>query len=553
MDIITKKQPISSSNGIVTSNHPIASSVGISILAAGGNAFDAAVGTAFALSVVEPMMVGPFGGGFTNFYKPESGFSTIDGYCSAPGKAYETMFNPISNELDQYFEVEGQLNTIGYLASGTPGNLLTWTHLVEKHGKFPLSEVINPAINIARNGFRVSDYLSNNIRDNVEGLSQFKESKDIYLPNGIIPEKNQIIKNPNFATTLEGIAKYGSDYLHGGELGRHIEEEMKKNDGLITLDDLVKQKIYYRDSIVGTYKNYTINSVAPVSSGGICLIQMLNILENFEIEKYKHSDPERIHIIAETFKIVFADRYKYIGDPEYIDIPIKSLLSKKYATQRARQINLKKSQVYQYTEGLLDNESNNTTHFNVADNEGNIVSMTQTINNAFGSRVAINETGMMMNNCMLLFDPHKGNANSIKPYKRSLSSMTPTIITKNNKPFLALGTPGGRRIFGAVCQALIAIIDNKFSLQSAVESPRIWTDGYELELEYEFPQKTVSQLTKLGHKTNSVNRVAGGMNAILFKNDIMEGAACHRADGSPAGLSGGFALPSKPGDTFRDY
>ena len=286
MDLITRKQSISASQGVVTSNHPVASSVGISILASGGNAFDSAVGTAFALSVVEPMMVGPFGAGFTNFFRPNKGFSTIDGYGSAPGEAYETMYKPISNDLAQYFDVEDQLNQNGYLSAGTPGNLLAWTHLIEKYGNFPLEEIIQPSINIARNGFRVTDYLSDIIKDNIAELSNYKESANIYLQNGRAPEKGEIIKNSNYALTLEGIAKYGAAYLHEGDLGKHIEDEMKKNGGLITLDDLKRQKIFYREPIVGNYKGYKINSVGPVSSGGICLIQMLNILENFNIEKY---------------------------------------------------------------------------------------------------------------------------------------------------------------------------------------------------------------------------------------------------------------------------
>ena len=349
MDLITRKQSISASQGVVTSNHPIASSVGISILASGGNAFDAAVGTAFALSVVEPMMVGPFGAGFTNFFRPNEGFSTIDGYGSAPGAAHETMYKPISNDLAQYFDVEDQLNQNGYLSAGTPGNLLAWTHLVEKYGNFPLEEIIQPSINIARNGFRVTDYLSDIIKDNIAELSNYKESANIYLPNGRAPQKGEIIKNSNYALTLEGIAKYGAAYLHEGDLGKHIEDEMKKNGGLITLDDLKRQKIFYREPIVGNYKGYKINSVGPVSSGGICLIQMLNILENFNIEKYNIFDSERIHIISEVFKIVFADRYKYIGDPEYVKIPTNGLISKKYALERASEINLNKAQSYKYT------------------------------------------------------------------------------------------------------------------------------------------------------------------------------------------------------------
>ena len=551
MDLITRKQSISASQGVVTSNHPVASSVGISILSSGGNAFDAAVGTAFALSVVEPMMVGPFGGGFTNFFKPNEGFSTIDGYGSAPEAAHEKMYKPISNDLAQYFDVEDQLNQNGYLSVGTPANLLAWTHLVEKYGNFNLSEVIQPSINIARNGFRVTNYLSDIIKDNIKELANYKESANIYLPNGKAPQAGDIIKNPNYALTLEGISKYGAAYLHEGELGKHIEDEMKKNGGLVTLNDLKRQKIFYREPIVGNYKGYKINSVGPVSSGGICLIQMLNILENFNIDKYNIFDPERIHIISEVFKIVFADRYRYIGDPEYVNIPINELISKEYALERANEININKAQSYKFTNNFLDNDSNNTTHFNVADSEGNIVSMTQTINNAFGSKVAVEGTGMMLNNCMLLFDPHPGNANSIQPYKRSLSSMTPTIISKDNKPFLALGTPGGRKIFGSVCQAILAIIDNKFNLQSAVESPRVWTDGDILELEYEFPNDSINKLNSMGHKTSRIQKVAGGMNAIMFKNNTMEGAACHRADGSPAGLSGGYALPSEPGDAFN--
>ena len=551
MEFSTRKQSITASQGIVTSNHPVASSVGVSILASGGNAFDAAVGTAFTLSVVEPMMVGPFGGGFTNFYRPNKGFSTIDGYICAPGAAHEAMYQPLSNELKDYFDVQDKLNETGYLAVGTPGNLMVWAHLVEEYGNFSLDEVIQPAINIAKNGFRVTDYLSNLIRDNLSELALYKESAQIYLKNGHAPARGDIIENPNYAQTLEGIAKHGAAYLYGGELGQHIEDEMSKNGGILTLDDLKKQQILYREPIVGNYRGYDIHSVGPVSSGGICLVQMLNILENFKIDKYEITDSKRVHIISEVFKIVFADRYEYIGDPEYVDIPIDALLSKKYALERAQSINLDHAQNYEFTREFPENESSNTTHFNVADAEGNIVSMTQTINSAFGSKVAVDGTGMLLNNCMMLFDPHTGNANSIQPYKRSLSSMTPTIIFKDDKPFLVLGTPGGRKIFGAVCQALLALIDTEVSLQAAVESPRVWTDGDVVELEYEFPDSAHSDLKSIGHDPVSVDRVAGGMNAIKFEHDSMEGSACHRADGSPAGLSGGYALPSQPGDAFR--
>ena len=551
----TRKQSLTSSQAMVTSNHPLASSVGLSILAAGGNAFDAASGTAFALSVVEPMMVGPFGGGFTNFYIPNQGFFTIDGYASAPGKSSETMFNPVEFEdgPSGLFEVEDKLNQNGYLAVATPGNLQVWSHLVEKFGKFSLKDVISPAIQIARNGFQVSDYLSNNIRDNFTELSKHSESSSIYLPNGDIPQKGDIIKNPNFALVLEGIANNGSAYLYEGELGQHVEDEMLDNGGLLSLDDLRRQKFFYRNPVIGTYKDFQIHSVGPVSSGGICLIQMLNILENFDLQKYSITDPQRIHILSEVFKIVFADRYEYIGDPEYVKIPVEGLISKKYALERSKEINLHRAQSYEFTHNFKLNDSENTTHFNVADSEGNIVSMTQTINNAFGSKVALKGTGMLLNNCMELFDPNPGMANSIHPYKRCLSSMTPTIITKGTKPYLVLGTPGGRKIFGAVAQALLALINNGLSLQASVEAPRIWTDGGVLELEYEFDENVKTSLASLGHQVSSVNRVAGGLNAIMFDNELMIGAACHRADGSPSGLSGGYAMPSKPGDAFRDY
>ena len=310
--------------------------------------------------------------------------------------------------------------------------------------------------------------------------------------------------------------------------------------------DLRSYEIHERDPVRGTYRGYEIVSVAPTSSGGTHIIQVLNLLEAFDINSLGFGSAASIHLIAEALKIAFADRFEYMGDPAFVEVPVDALTSKEYASIRRTEIDHERAgEFHPGNPSAYVGESADTTHLTVADDEGNVVSMTQTIHEAFGSKVTTPGTGILLNNTMYIFDPHSGKANSIAPGKRMLSSMSPTIVLKDGKPFIALGTPGGTRIFPSVLQAIVNVIDHGMSLQEAVEAPRVWTQGQALEVEDGISPDVRGELVALGHDVQVVPKVAGGMNGVMLDqaSGLIHGAACWRADGTPAGLSGGTARP----------
>jgi gamma-glutamyltranspeptidase / glutathione hydrolase len=539
----TFKQEAIAGQGMVTSNHPLASLAGTEMLMSGGNAVDAAISSMFALSVVEPMMTTMFGAGFITIRLADGTVTTIDNYATVPGLAREDMFEPIPGSLEN--DVKGELNNTGYLAVATGGTLLGWATAIEKYGRLSLKEVIAPAVRYGRNGFRVSPYLRAMIIQCRDQLARFPASAEVFLPGGTPPKVGDVIRRVDYANTLEQIGMIGPDYLYRGPLGDAIVEDMARNGGLITKDDLESYRIFEREPVTGTYRGYDIVSMAPASSGGTHIIQMLNILEGYDIRKMGFGVPETIHVMAEAMKIAFADRFQYMADPERTKIPLEWLTSKDYALDRRKQIDLARAQQYQ-AEPAPDGEGDCTTHCCAADAEGNLVTTTQTLNNAFGSRVTVPGTGVLLNNCMHLMDPNPGRTNSIAPGKRILSSMSPTLVTKDGEPYLAIGTPGGVRIFGAVMQAIINLIDHEMTLQEAVEAPRMWDRGPVLEIEQGFPNAKALKagLEALGHVVETPLKVAGGMNGILKnpQTGMLHGAACWRADGVPLGFSGGDAI-----------
>jgi gamma-glutamyltranspeptidase / glutathione hydrolase len=546
----TFKREAIADRGMVTSNHPLASVAGTEMLTAGGNAIDAAISTMFALSVVEPMMTTIFGAGFINIRLADGTVTTIDNYATVPLKAREDMFNPIPGSLEN--DVEGDLNNTGYLAVATGGTLLGWAYAVEKYGNLPLERVVEPAVRFARHGFRVSPYLRAMIIQCQEQLAQFPASAEIFLPNGQPPAVGDTIRRVDYGNTLELVGKHGPDYLYRGPLGDAIVADMEANGGLITKEDLESYRIFEREPVRGTYRGYEIVSMAPASSGGTHIIQMLNILEGFDVREMGFGTVQSIHAIAEVMKIAFADRFQYMADPERTKIPLDWLTSKSYAEERRGQIDFSRAQQYQAAPAP-DGEGDCTTHCCAADAEGNLVTTTQTLNNAFGSRVTVPGTGMMLNNCMHLMDPNPGRTNSIEPGKRILSSMSPTLVMKDGEPYLAIGTPGGVRIFGSVMQAIINLIDHGMTLQQAVEAPRVWDRGPVLEIEQGFPNvsELKAQLESLGHTVETPLKVAGGMNGIRRdpETGMLHGAACWRADGVPMGFSGGDAIVDE--ETFE--
>ncbi|MFH1178852.1 MAG: gamma-glutamyltransferase [Candidatus Bathyarchaeota archaeon] len=543
------KQEIVAGRGVVASNHPLASSAGVEMYAHGGNAFDAAIATLFALTVVEPMMVSVFGAGFFVIREAETErVETIDNYAVAPFNATDNMYEMVKERKpgQNIFETIGRKNLAGPLAVATPGTLKAWEYVNKHYGELNLAEVIAPAIRLARYGYKSSAYMNHIVDYCKEDLAKYPATAKTYMPSGKPIKPGTIIKLPEYAETLEKIARKGSDALYSGGIGREITDYMQDNQGILTMKDLREYRLIKRDPVCGTYRDdYEIYAMAPGSSGGTHIIQMLNILEHFDVGSMGFGSAEHLHLMAEALKIAFADRQKYMGDPAVVDIPVKGLISKEYAEQRAAEIG-DRAKNYSHGDPFSHQESSNTTHMSAMDSEGNIVTATQTLNGVFGSSVTVPSNGILLNNCMALFDPRPNRANSVAGGKRMLSSMSPTIILRKGEPYLCIGTPGGLQIFPSVGQSIVNLIDFKMSIQEAVEAPRIWTmgvkgtPGEKLIVEKVFTEETKDQLRGMGHDVFTVNRVAGGMNGVLCDKDgMLHGGACWRADGTALGISGG--------------
>ncbi|MGE3268927.1 MAG: gamma-glutamyltransferase [Chloroflexota bacterium] len=554
----TYKQEVVASRAVVASNHPLASSAGVETLLRGGNAVDAAVATLFALSVVEPMMVSPFGAGFFMIRDGRSGDVTfLDNYGVVPFSATPDMYDPIPGDLD--YRTKDGSNFVGHRSVATPGNLAAWAKAVERFGRLPLAETIAPAVRFAQAGFPASQYLINSIKMSADALALFADSASIFLPGGKPPALGQQIVRADYARTLQQIADEGWQTMYTGNLARTVVADMEANNGLVTMEDLAAYRVIERPPVRGTYRGYEIISTAPPSSGGTHIVQLLNFLEGYDVGKgdLAFGTPGYAHLLAEGLKITFADRRRYMADPDRVPVPVEQLTSKAYAERRRANLDPARAQEYEAGEfedaaalvgaGHRGPDSPNTTHCTVIDDEGTIVSATQTLQMAFGSKVTVPGTGMLLSNHMSLMDPTPGNANSIEPGKRILSSMSPTIVLKDGKPFMALGTPGGKRIYGAVAQGILNVIDHGMSLQEAFEAPRLWTEGAALELENGFENLGALQaaLADRGHEVAIVEKVAGGMNGVMLDEaGRLHGAACWRADGVPIGISGGPARTS---------
>jgi gamma-glutamyltranspeptidase/glutathione hydrolase len=535
----TEKRSVHASRGMVVTNHPLASAAGAEMLAGGGNAVDAAVASLFALTVVEPMMVGVFGAGHAQVFMAGGVHTVIDGFATAPAAARPDMFQPLSDTWPDYMEAESRENSVGLRSVGVPGTLTAWCEMLRRFGTLELSTVMAPAIRHAEGGFRVTGYLSECIAESAADLARFPDSARVFLPRGATPAKGDRLVQPDYAATLRTIAADGAASLHGGAIGRQVVEHMQRAGGLITLDDLARYRTVEREPVRGSYRGATVVGAAPPTGGGIHLIQMLNILEGHDVRALGYGTADGIHLLAESMKIAFADRAAATGDPAFLDVPVDRLVSKEYAAARRPGIDMAKAAAY--TAGVGP-DAPHTTHVTVADGDGNVVAATQTINSLFGSKAMAPGTGMLLNNTMALFDPHPGHALSVAPGKRMTSSMAPTIVLRDGRPLVALGLPGGVRIFASVLQALVNLLDHGMSLQEAVEAPRVWTQGQELEVESAIPDAVRAGLAARGHHVVPVAHVAGGMGAIAFAEDgTLTGASCWRADGTPIGIGGGYA------------
>ena len=535
-----EKQPASGARGMVVTNHPLASAAGAEMLAAGGNAVDAAIAALFTLTVVEPMMVGILGGGIAHLRLADGRHLVIDGLGTAPLATGPETYTPDPTAAPGTMDAIGRRNALGPTAVAVPGTLKAWCDTLARFGTFSLPDVLEPAIRHASRGFRATPYLSECAAESAADLARDPEIARLFLPGGSPIVAGTRLVQGAYAETLRAIAAEGPGLLHGGALGRALTDHMARADAYITQADLAAVRIIDRDVIRGAYRGYEIVGPPPPASSGVHVTQMLNILAGFDLRGMGFGTPDALHLVAEALKIAFADRAVATADPAFVDVPVARLIDHAYADARRAEIDLRSAR--DWSAGVAPGESANTTHITVADGEGNIVASTQTINSLFGARFVVPGTGMIPNNYMHLFDPHPGRALSVAPGKRVTTSMAPLIALRAGKPAFALGLPGGLRIFGSAMQAVINLIDHGMSLQEAVEAPRLWTQGFALEMETGFPEPVRETMRQRGHDVVPVPHVGGGMCAVGFGTDgMLTGAACWRADGTPVGIGGGLA------------
>jgi gamma-glutamyltranspeptidase/glutathione hydrolase len=535
------KRPATGSRGMVVTNHPLASAAGAEVLLAGGNAVDAAVAALFALSVVEPMMVGPLGGGIMHIRLPDGTHTIIDAMSTAPAAAHEGMFEPVGEDTPSARETRGRRNALGPAAVAVPGALAGWAMALDEHGTWPLARVIRAGVRLSEDGFTVTPYLADCIADLSGDLATDAGLSARFLPGGRRLVAGDTLVQPALAETFRRIAAEGPGTLHGGALGREVAAALSARGGLVKLEDLAAYRPVRRVPVIGRYRGHEIVGPPPPASSGVHIAQMLAILEGFDIGRLGFGTADTAHLLAEALKIAFADRAVGTADPAFVTPPVARLVSAEYAAERRAAIDMRRAGVWRA--GLApDRESADTTHLTVADASGLVVSATQTINGLFGACVEVPGTGLIANNYMLNYDPRPGRALSIRPGKRCFTSMAPMMVTRGGHLLAALGLPGGLRIFPSAMQAIVNLIDHRMTPQEAVEAPRLWTDGGPLELEPAFPETLAAELAARGHAIHRVPRVAGGMNLIAFGDDgLLTGAACWRADGTPVGIAGGLA------------
>ncbi|WP_367197313.1 gamma-glutamyltransferase [Amorphus sp. 3PC139-8] len=524
---------------MAVTNHPLASSAAMEMLADGGNAADATVAALFTLTVVEPMMVGIFGGGCAVIRAADGAEAVIDGLCTAPARAAPDAFTPVSDEWPDYMETVGRENRVGPRSIAVPGNLRAWCETLDRFGRLSLERVIQPAIRHAERGFPITPYLANCIAEHADDLRLDREIAALFLPGGKPLAAGELLVQSDYARTLRQIAEEGPETLYSGALGRKTAEGLREVGSFLAFEDLAGYRTKHRDPVRGSYRGYDLVGPPPPCSGGVHVVQMLNLLEAFDVRSSGFGTTQTLHLMIEAIKIAASDRRAATADPDFVDVPVDRLLSKQYGDRRRPEIDPARANAFEPQ--VLVNESANTTHVTVADGEGNIVTSTQTINSLFGARMVIPGTGIIPNNYMYLFDPHPGNALSLEPGKRITSGISAFIASRNGRPVFALGLPGAHRIPSCVFQAIVNLIDHGMTLQQAVEAPRVFTQGQVVEIEQGIAADVRAELAALGHDVVDVAHVAGGMCAIAFEENMMEGAACWRADGTPMGMSGGYA------------
>ncbi len=537
-------QPYRTRHGMVVSESSLASRVGVDVLADGGNAVDAAVATAFALAVTWPTAGNLGGGGFLVCRSASGEAAAYDFRETAPAGSRPDMFlRDGKYDLDRHYR--------SHLSVGVPGSV-AGLHLAWKEtGRLPWKRLVEPAIALARDGFPVSDHLARSLKKELPALSKHPASRAQFSKDGVPYEIGDVLKQPDLARTLQRIADLGPAGFYEGETARLLAEDMRRHGGLVTEADLKAYSARRREPLRGTYRGREVLSMPPVSSGGIALVEMLNLLEGYDLKASGFGAASTVHLVAEAMRRAFADRARYVGDPEFNPgMPVARLVSKDYAAELRRTIHPGKASQSSPTTFTWPKEGGETTHLSVMDTERNAVSLTTTLQEGYGSKIVAPGTGFLLNDEMSDFNPIPGTtdaegligteANLVAPGKRMLSSMTPTILVKDGKPLLVVGSPGGRTIINTVLLCILNMVDFGMNVQEAVDAPRFHHQWLPDRIRYErygLSPDTLALLKSYGHPLLEIGEM-GVAQGIAYdpKEDLLEaGADRRRGDGLAVG------------------
>lgn len=533
------RTPAQARHGMVVSNHYLASEAGRNVLKAGGNAIDASIATAFALAVTLPSAGNIGGGGFIVYHTADGRATTINFRETAPAAATERMFLGPDGEIFDNSPHDGLLSV------GVPGTVAGLWLAHQKYGKLPWARLVQPAIDLAEQGFPSSWDMQGILRTFQENRNRWPSTARAFLKNGTdLYQPGELWKQPDLARTLRRIQRQGRDGFYTGETARLIADFMRRNGGIITEADLANYQAVEQAPVRGTYRGYDVIGMAPPSSGGIATIQMLNILEGYDLAALGHNSATTLHLMTEAMRRAYLDRARHVADPAFNPgMPVQRLISKEYAAQLRAGIDPYRAGISEPAQVSLADESEETTHFSVVDADGNAVSLTYTLEYSYGSRIVVEGAGFLLNNEMGDFNAIPGRTDStgrigthpnlVQPGKRPISSMTPTILAKDGKPVLVIGSPGGRTIINTVLQVILNVVDHEMNIAQAIEAPRMhhqWLPNITRMERLGFSPDTRGLYEAMGHRTSFVGSQGHAMGIFIdHERGLLFGGADSRA------------------------